>query len=719
MADVSVKMGVSGISQFKQGMADAQASVKTLDAALKANEKQFKATGDAENHLAAQTSLLTAKMQAQQNIAKNAEQALKQMEANGVKTTSKSYQDMQRKLIEAQSAMLDTEMQMDNLGTAAAEAGGKTDKLTQSLGGINKKMSLDQVIGAINSITTGLENAEKKAVDLGKELWNTIMDSARRADDTATMAQMYGIDLDTFQRMQKLVANGMDTSVEAILSAQDKLKKGIGADSSTVLGYLKDLHLAVELLPNKNRDGGLQLVTEDSVDLFWKAGQAIMAMGDAYDKEAAAQALFGKSWKELVPLFDTYSSLEEYNAALEEQTVNTEDTIRDLAALNDAVSALESSWTTLKDEVLGSLAPALTKGAEAISGLLDNLTKYLQTEDGQAMLERLGTAVEGMFSDLSEIDPQQVIEGLTGVFDKIIGGLEWLDENKGTVVTALESIVAGWGLLKLTGGALEIVKLIEGITGLGAASGAAEAGAATGSAWGGAFASAVLKAAPWLVGLYTLLNPAGTAGANIDQMYAEGMVTEAGWEHWRNNQDAWNARLAAVGNRFGDLGSLVNDAAAMNIIGDLTIDDEQVMQRLQEELGLVPIEGEMELPEDQAQQLAEEIGTVEVNGIVHLTGVDGENLGVTGNWWGGDGSAVYKDRRPHHANGLWSVPFDGYTAVLHKGERIVPAREVAASRNFSSNLYIENMNMNGGIGAEALAESIAAANRRTMRGYGS
>jgi hypothetical protein len=29
------------------------------------------------------------------------------------------------------------------------------------------------------------------------------------------------------------------------------------------------------------------------------------------------------------------------------------------------------------------------------------------------------------------------------------------------------------------------------------------------------------------------------------------------------------------------------------------------------------------------------------------------------------------------------------------------------------------MNMNGGIGAEALAESIAAANRRTMRGYGS
>ena len=72
-----------------------------------------------------------------------------------------------------------------------------------------------------------------------------------------------------------------------------------------------------------------------------------------------------------------------------------------------------------------------------------------------------------------------------------------------------------------------------------------------------------------------------------------------------------------------------------------------------------------------------------------------------------------------YANGLPLVPFDGYPAILHKGERVVPAREVAASRNFSSNLYVENMNMNGGLSAEALASSIAAANRRTMRGYGS
>ncbi|MBO7662107.1 MAG: hypothetical protein J6U01_01915, partial [Clostridia bacterium] len=116
MADVSVKMGVSGIQQFRQGMKDAEASVKTLDAALKANEKALKSTGDAENYMQAQTSLLNKKLQEQKNIAQNAEQALKQMEANGVKTTSASYQNMQRKLIEAQSSMMDTQDQLNNLG---------------------------------------------------------------------------------------------------------------------------------------------------------------------------------------------------------------------------------------------------------------------------------------------------------------------------------------------------------------------------------------------------------------------------------------------------------------------------------------------------------------------------------------------------------------------------------------------------------------------------
>jgi hypothetical protein len=70
------------------------------------------------------------------------------------------------------------------------------------------------------------------------------------------------------------------------------------------------------------------------------------------------------------------------------------------------------------------------------------------------------------------------------------------------------------------------------------------------------------------------------------------------------------------------------------------------------------------------------------------------------------------------ANGIWSVPYDGYLARLHKYERVMPAREVS-SRNFSSNLYVESMIMNNGADAAGLAASMAAAQRRTMTGFGS
>ena len=48
---VNVKLGVSGISQFKADIREAKDSIKTLDAQLALTEKQFKATGDKEEYL--------------------------------------------------------------------------------------------------------------------------------------------------------------------------------------------------------------------------------------------------------------------------------------------------------------------------------------------------------------------------------------------------------------------------------------------------------------------------------------------------------------------------------------------------------------------------------------------------------------------------------------------------------------------------------------------
>ena len=124
--------------------------------------------------------------------------------------------------------------------------------------------------------------------------------------------------------------------------------------------------------------------------------------------------------------------------------------------------------------------------------------------------------------------------------------------------------------------------------------------------------------------------------------------------------------------------------------------------------------------EDAADKLSQEIGIVPVTvqPIISAGAMGGASTGAgwamlmqAAEWGGMIGLGK-------HANGLNYVPFDGYPAILHRGERVMPAREVE-SRSYNSNLYVEKMYMNNGTDAQGLASAMAAAQRRRMSGYGS
>ena len=443
---VNVKMGVSGVAQFKQNISQAKNAVKTLDAQLSLTEKQFKATGDSESYVAEKTELLKAKMEAQKRVIANTEEALQKMTEQGVDRASKAYQDMYQQMINAKGALIDTETALGNIGTAAEEAQGGVSDMNESLKGIDKKLSYDMVLDGLSTITSGIEKVISKAWELGAALVRSTLGAGAWADELKTTAAQYGISTDQLQQMRK-TEKIIDTSTDAILSAKKKMRQVIGAGGNDTMDALEALGLGTT-------------VETDPEEQFWKIGEAIMNLGDEYQRENAAQKLFGRSWRELIPLFQ--AGREEYEKVNKSWSIVEEDQLDGLAKMDDQYQKMQSEWETFKYELLSAFSGPLTEGMETITDLFKELNEYLDTPEGQAMLAQIGETVSGLISDLTNINPEDVINTLRDIIDGITDGLKWIDEHKDDVKTAIELIAGAFVTMKVAMLGINIAKVVNG-----------------------------------------------------------------------------------------------------------------------------------------------------------------------------------------------------------------------------------------------------------------
>jgi hypothetical protein len=391
---VNVKMGVTGVAQFKADINTAKQSLKTLDEQLTLTEKEYKATGDAEAYMQRKTEQLQSKLETQQRICKDAEDALEQMRTNGVDMSSKAFQEMLRTLTKAKGEMIDTQTELQNIGSSAGDAKDGAEKMNSELKNIGKGVGWDEVTQGLGNIISKLENGARAAINFGKKIADSAMGSTGWADDILHLADIYGTDAETIQKM-KNVSEFIETDLETIMNARSRLAKN--KDSlPELLGFSAD-GMTVE-------------------QAFWKAGEAIQGMTDEFQKEEAAQKVFGRGWKELIPLFS--AGQEEYNRQLAETDVLTNAQVEALGKADDSVKEIQQQVELMKNQFWAENA--------------DKLTELLQ----------------------------------------------WLIDNKDGVVTAVGAIGVAFGGLKLAEMALNVGKLIDGFQKLGVLKGAGEAGAA-------------------------------------------------------------------------------------------------------------------------------------------------------------------------------------------------------------------------------------------------
>ena len=481
MAGVNVKMGVSGVQQFKQGMKESQAAVKTLDAELKLNEQYLKSGGDAQQYMEQKTKLLQEQIRKQTEVVNQSKLALEAMAKNGVKESSTAFQNMKQQSLAAQTQLAALQGELDGVGNSGNDAANELSGIGQQLESISKNTGWANIAEGIGKITEKMEAAGRAAWNMGKKIVQATLSGGQWADNLATTADQWKMTPEQVYRMQQ-TANLIDTSAETIFHSRQKLLTAMGSEKDEAsMGAFAALGISDLSGTEKNIE-----------DVFWKAGEGLMGMEDKVAQNEYAMKLFGRSWSEMIPIFK--AGRQAYEETYNSWTWMGDEQFDKLGQMNDEQMKLETEWENFQHQFEAALAPALTEVMTILKDLMHEFNTYLTSEEGQQMLASLGEAVSGLFEDLKTIKPEEVMEKIKTALNAIKDGLNWLIENKDSVTTALKVIAGGFALLKVGEIASNIGRIVNGLKGLwpsGGGGGGAVATGGGGAATGGGAAAGI------------------------------------------------------------------------------------------------------------------------------------------------------------------------------------------------------------------------------------
>lgn len=516
--EIKTSLIVDGEAAFKRAINDATTSLKNMGSELSLASAKFRKDGDAMKLMETRSRALNGQISQQGEIVKALEKAVndstKAYGENSEKT-EKWQAELNRakaKLANLQNELTLNEQGLDRNGKAFDDSAQAAADYQATLQGIGRNVSFQTVTDGLSKVTGGIEKGISMAASFARKIRETMVDAGKWADDLITDATKYGMDVEELQRWRN-ASDLIDTSVETIMTARDKLGKKM-KDGWTDNGL--DMWKML----------GIETANRDKMDVLFELGETLKSMeeidGNDIRADAYAMEVFGKSYKDLLPLIN--AGQDTWNETLQNQRVVSEAHVKALGEMDDANQNLENSWETLKNTALAEIAPVMTDAAEALTGLLNEFNDWLDTDEGKEAMKGLSDALKDLFSGIKDIQFKDAINGAKDALNGLKTGLEWLKNNKDSVLNALKIIGGGFLGLKLGEGGLEVLKLVNGLKSLlgigggaagaaGAASGAAAGGAAASGASGSALAGAAGGAGFW-----------GTVGLKLEALAVAGAI---------------------------------------------------------------------------------------------------------------------------------------------------------------------------------------------------
>ena len=459
--EIKTSLIVDGEQAFKRSINEANTSMKNLGTQLTLAQAQFKRDGDAMKLMETRSKALKGEISQQEEIVKALEKAVKDSsEAYGENSakTEKWEADLNRakaKLANLQNELTLNEQGLDRNGKAFDESSQSAADYQATLEGIGKNVSFEAITSGIHGITGVIEGAIKKVFSFAKAIRETFADAGEWADQLMTDSIKYRMDPEELQRWQ-YAAKIIDTDVETIYSAQDKLSKKVKngwKDGNINMWEM----LGIDLTDSTGNQ-------REALDIMFDLGETLMSMtkidGNDIRADAYAMEVFGKSWRDLLPLFTAGRAA--WDAAKQDAEVVSNERVANLTALDDANQALENAWDVSKYSFLAELAPTVTDVTNAVTEMLKAFNEWMDTDEGRQAMEDLSGAIQELFSGLKDVSFKDAIDAVAGAINGIKDALLWLDEHKQDVFTALEVIAGGFALLKVTELALNIGKIVSG-----------------------------------------------------------------------------------------------------------------------------------------------------------------------------------------------------------------------------------------------------------------
>ena len=428
---IKTELALDGETKFKAAMSNINKDFQVLSSELKNATAGLNKNNDAEKIAAINAEALSKKIEIQNKRISEIKNALGQAEAAYGKN-SNEVKEYQIKLNNAEAALKGFEAELkdsttaaDKAGNAVKEVGDKTEKTDKEVKNMHGSMqnagsymsggfksalkgvgvALAATAAALIVVVSGTVKVIEKSAELGDEL-------------SKTSAQL-GVSTDMLQEWN-YAAIYTDVSSDTMAKGLAKTVKAMGSAQKAGNDFIQitdDVSVSMY-----NADGTIKSTQQayyDSID-------AIKGLGTETEKEIATQALFGKSYQEMMPLINAGSgALNKYAAEAQAMgIVLDEKTVKSLDGLSDSVDVVKMQLSTAGALFTASLMPMLTgavAGISEIAGVMNSaMSDGFQATDvktiGDAISAKLIEAVKMISTYLPDI-----IAVLSSLLSSIVG----------------------------------------------------------------------------------------------------------------------------------------------------------------------------------------------------------------------------------------------------------------------------------------------------------